>query len=606
MCGITAYVGQRAAAPILAEGLRRLEYRGYDSAGVATADRGGLHVLKFQGKIQTLLQAVRRSPPPGTSGIGHTRWATHGAPTDRNSHPHEDCRRRIAVVHNGIIENFAELKQALERKGHLFRSETDTEVIAHLLEEHDRGSLAEALRAVRRELRGQFAVVALSAAEPGTVVGVRQGPPLIAGIGDAENVLASDIPAVLPFTRDIRVLRDGEMVEATAWGVRVTDERGREVRRSIERVTWSVDQAEKGPFETFTLKEIHEQPQALRATLQGRLSGDLSAELAVPDRRLRRIERVHFVGCGTAWHAGLVGRQWMQTMARVPSTAEVASEFRYGDPPLDGRSLVVAVTQSGETADTLAAVELARSRGAAVLSVCNVVGASIPRASDAVFYTRAGPEIGVASTKAYTTQLMALMLLSVHMGRARGVLPAGRARALLDDLARTPEWVRELLDRSGETERCVRDFDGEEGLDGVLFLGRHVNGATALEAALKLKEISYLHAEGYFGGEMKHGPLAMIGPGTPVVAVVPEGPLHPKMVSNVQEAAARGARVVAVAASDVEGVPPERTISLPSCDPLVSPIPAIVPLQLFAYAAAVARGRDVDRPRNLAKSVTVE
>lgn len=608
MCGITGYVGSRLAAPILTDGLQRLEYRGYDSAGMATTDPHGLHIVKCQGKIDALRRAVLRSPLPGTAGIGHTRWATHGAPSDHNSHPHKDCQGRIAVVHNGIVENFAELKAGLVRKGHVFSSETDTEVIAHLLEEEYRGSLAGALRSAQRKLKGQFVVVAISFDEPGVIVGLRQGPPLIAGVGDGENFLASDIQAVLPWTREVQVLLDGDMVEVAADRMRITDEQGREVRRSSEQVTWSIEEAEKGRFDTFMLKEIHEQPDALTRTLRRRHAGGLGRELALTERKLKAVDRVHFVACGTAWHAALVGRQWMESVAGIPATAEIASEFRYVDPILTSRSLVVAVTQSGETADTLAAVQLARQKGATVLSVCNVTGASIPRASDAVLYTHAGPEIGVASTKAYTTQLMALMLLAIHLGRVRRHLNKVTATRLLGELDRAPVWVREILEGAPHIQDCVRDLDRSRKIENVLFIGRHVNGATALEAALKFKEISYLHAEGYFGGEMKHGPLAMIEPGLPIVAIVPEGPLYAKMLSNVQEANARGAKVVAVTSADIRADAPfvHEVLPVPACDPLISPLLAILPLQLFAYHMALARGRDIDHPRNLAKSVTVE
>ncbi len=604
MCGIVGYAGGRPAAGVLLDALRRLEYRGYDSAGVATLDAGRLHVLKFQGKIDRLGREVLRNPPPGRAGIGHTRWATHGEPSDANAHPHTDCANRIAVVHNGIVENFAPLKARLKRKGHRFRSGTDTELIAHLLEDRYRGSLSEALREAARSLKGQFVIVAVSADEPGTVVGLRQGPPLIAGFGKGENFLSSDIPALLPNTRRIQALDDGQMAVASRDGLRILDARGREVRPGPEEIDWDVQQAQKGDYDTFMLKEIHEQPDALENTLAGRLDAPaLTRELGLPARRLSAVDRVHFVACGTAWHASLVGRLWMESVAGVPATADIASEFRYADPVLTDRSLVIAVTQSGETADTLAAVRMARERGAAVLTVCNVVGSSVPRASDSVLYTRAGPEIGVASTKAYTTQLLSVMLLAIHLGRLRGSLPGRRAEGLLAQLKRSSGWVRRILEGSGSLRKTV---SGLGRARNVLFIGRHVHGATALEGALKLKEISYLHAEGYFGGELKHGPLAMIEKGLPVVAVLQDGPLFPKMLSNLQEVKARGGRVIAVASEGARVHGADEVIPIPACDPLVSPLLAIVPLQLFAYRMAEARGRDIDQPRNLAKSVTVE
>ncbi len=609
MCGIIGYAGRQPASRVLVDALRRLEYRGYDSAGLATVDGGRLHVLKLQGRVEALARLARRRPPGGTCGIGHTRWATHGVPSDRNAHPHLDCRGRIAVIHNGIIENFAALKDRLRRQGHRFRSETDTELVAHLIETEYRGSLERALRAVVRHLKGQSVLVAVSRDEPGVVVGFRQGTPLLVGLGEGANFLASGIPAFLPWTRRFLPVADGEMAVITPEGVRLLDASGRPVHRRAETADWSLDQAEKEGFPTFMLKEIHEQPRALLDTLQGRATpagtGTLGQELGLSPKALARVDRVHLVACGTAWHAALVGRHWIETVAGVPATAEIASEFRYAGPLLGPRSLVIAVTQSGETLDTLAAVTLARARGAHVLAVCNVVGSSIPRAAHATLLTRAGPEIGVASTKAYTTQLLALMLFAVHLGLGRRHTSGTAARALLKGLLDTPRLARLALRTAPDVSRLARRLRRARN---VFFLGRHVNGATALEAALKLKEISYVHAEGYYGGEMKHGPLALVEPGLPVIALLPDGPLYDKMLSNLQEVRARRGDAIAVATAGNRGIArwTSSVLPVPRCHPLISPLPAIIPLQLFAYEMARLRGRDIDHPRNLAKSVTVE
>jgi glucosamine--fructose-6-phosphate aminotransferase (isomerizing) len=609
VCGIIGYAGRQPASRVLVDALRRLEYRGYDSAGLATVDGGRLHILKLQGRVQGLSDLVSRRPPGGTTGIGHTRWATHGVPSTRNAHPHLDCHGRIAVIHNGIIENFSPLKDRLERQGHRFRSETDTELVAHLIEAEYRGSLEKALRAVVRHLKGQSVLVAVSRDEPGLVVGFRQGTPLLIGLSKEANFLASGIPAFLPWTRRFLPVADGEMALITPEDARLVDAAGRPVHRRAETADWNLNQAEKEGYPTFMLKEIHEQPKALLDTLQGRATptgtGDLGRELDLSPKTLSRLDRVHLVACGTAWHAALVGRHWIETVARIPATAEIASEFRYADPVLTPRSLVVAITQSGETADTLGAVTLARKRGARVLAVCNVVGSSIPRASHATLMTRAGPEIGVASTKAYTTQLLALMLFAVHLGLARRSAPGALARTLLKGLLDTPRLARLALRSGPDVSRLARRLRRARN---VFFLGRHVNGATALEGALKLKEISYVHAEGYHGGEMKHGPLALVEPGLPVIALLPDGPVYDKMLSNLQEVRARRGDPIAVATAGNRRLArwASSVLPVPRCHPLISPLPAIIPLQLFAYEMARLRGRDIDHPRNLAKSVTVE
>ncbi len=607
MCGIVGYVGRDEALPIVLEGLRRLEYRGYDSAGVALLD-GGIAVVKRAGKLEELereLAAV--GAPPGRVGMGHTRWATHGEPSDRNAHPHLDCRGRVAVVHNGIIENFHELRAELEKRGHRLASETDTEVVAHLLEEQD-GSLPDAVRAVVRRLRGAYALVALSADDPDVIVGVRVSSPLVVGLGEGEAILASDIPALLQRTRTVLPVEEGEVVEVRAEGVRITDLGGAERTRAPMRVDWDVARAQKGGYEDFMLKEIHEQPAAIRDTLVGRVDarGMLALdELRLPTEVLREVGKVFVVACGTAFHSGLVAKYAIEHWTRLPVEIEIASEFRYRDPVLGPDTLTLAVSQSGETIDTLEAARHAARQGSRVLAVTNTVGSSLAREADGVLYTHAGPEIGVAATKTFATQMVAQHLVALYLAQVRGTMFPAEIQAVVEELRALPGAVERALALEPEVARLAERY---RDVRDVLFIGRHTGYPAALEGALKLKEISYVHAEGYPAGELKHGPIALVEPGVPVVAVATECHVYPKMVSNIQEVRARGADVIAVVTEGDRTVRELAThvLEVPRTPELLSPVVVSVPLQLFAYHVAKLRGCDVDRPRNLAKSVTVE
>ncbi len=607
MCGIVGYVGRDEALPIVLEGLRRLEYRGYDSAGVALLD-GGIAVVKRAGKLEELereLAAV--GAPPGRVGMGHTRWATHGEPSDRNAHPHLDCRGRVAVVHNGIIENFHELRAELEKRGHRLASETDTEVVAHLLEEQD-GSLPDAVRAVVRRLRGAYALVALSADDPDVIVGVRVSSPLVVGLGEGEAILASDIPALLQRTRTVLPVEEGEVVEVRAEGVRITDLEGVERTRAPMRVDWDVARAQKGGYEDFMLKEIHEQPAAIRDTLVGRVDarGMLALdELRLPTEVLREVGKVFVVACGTAFHSGLVAKYAIEHWTRLPVEIEIASEFRYRDPVLGPDTLTLAVSQSGETIDTLEAARHAARQGSRVLAVTNTVGSSLAREADGVLYTHAGPEIGVAATKTFATQMVAQHLVALYLAQVRGTMFPAEIQAVVEELRALPGAVERALGLEPEVARLAERY---RDVRDVLFIGRHTGYPAALEGALKLKEISYVHAEGYPAGELKHGPIALVEPGVPVVAVATECHVYPKMVSNIQEVRARGADVIAVVTEGDRTVRELAThvLEVPRTPELLSPVVVSVPLQLFAYHVAKLRGCDVDRPRNLAKSVTVE
>ncbi|HXF73508.1 MAG TPA: glutamine--fructose-6-phosphate transaminase (isomerizing) [Actinomycetota bacterium] len=607
MCGIVGYVGKEPALPIILEGLRRLEYRGYDSAGVALLD-GGLAVVKRSGKLDELERALEAGPPPpGSVGMGHTRWATHGEPTDRNAHPHVDCGGRIAVIHNGIIENFARIRDELEKRGHVFASDTDTECIAHLVEERFAGDLPEAVRATVRELRGAYAVVVVSQGDPGVIVGAKASSPLVVGLGEGENLLASDIPALLQRTRRVIPLEEGQVVEVRRDRVRITDFGGNEVRPSPMVVDWDVARAQKGGFDDFMLKEIHEQPAAIRDTLVGRAVG---GRLALDDLRidpdvLRAIDKVFVVACGTAFHAGLVAKYAIEHWTRIPVEIEIASEFRYRDPVLGPETLTLAVSQSGETIDTLEAARHAKAQGSQVIAVTNTVGSSLAREADGVLFTHAGPEVGVAATKTFATQMVALHLTALYLAQVRGAMFPEEIAEVLRRMAELPAKVERCLALDAEVrrvaERVARARD-------VLFIGRHTGYPAALEGALKLKEISYLHAEGYPAGELKHGPIALVEPGVPVVAVAPRCHVHPKVLSNIQEVRARGADVIAVATEgdrEIEALAHE-VLFVPETPELLSPVVVTVPLQLLAYHVAKLRGCDVDRPRNLAKSVTVE
>ncbi|MCE2514601.1 MAG: glutamine--fructose-6-phosphate transaminase (isomerizing) [Acidobacteria bacterium] len=618
MCGIIGYLGAKPAVPVLIEGLRRLEYRGYDSAGIALVRAGEIEVRRSAGKLDRLEEAIRAAPVDGEYGVGHTRWATHGRPIEENAHPHRDCSGRLVVVHNGIIENYLELKQRLRRAGHCFKTETDTEVIAHLVEQEFRpdgggGGLEGAVRRVLAELRGLFGMVLVHASDPGKVVAVRNGPPLVVGVGEQEFLVASDVPAILSHTRDVVFLGDEEMAVVTRGGVAFTDFAGRAVSKTTQRILWDPVMAEKAGYKHFMLKEIFEQPRALQETVLGRVSAEEASvylgELDMPDEALRAIDEVLVLACGTSWHAGLIGKFLIESLARVRVDVDYASEFRHREPLVGERTLAVAITQSGETADTLAALREARARSARSIAICNVVGSMATREADGTVYTHAGPEIGVASTKAFTSQLVALNLLALRLGQARGTLPDGEARRLIEALTRLPVLVEHVLKTDAVIRRIAKRFYRATNF---LYLGRGIHYPIALEGALKLKEISYIHAEGYPAGEMKHGPIALIDENLPVVAVMPRDAVFAKMRSNLQEAKVRGAAMIVLTDAAPEELEelldPERdfVVPVPPAHPAVMPILMGVPLQLLAYHIGVLRGCDVDQPRNLAKSVTVE
>ncbi len=609
MCGIIGYVGGRAAAPLLLDGLRRLEYRGYDSAGIVTLDRGGLRSAKAPGKLAALAARLAARPLPGPVGLGHTRWATHGAPTEANAHPHFACDRSIALVHNGIIENADRLRDRLRRDGHRFRSQTDTEVLVHLVEEAFRGDPLDAVRRAVARVEGSYAVGVLFRDRPDALVAARHGSPLILGLAGDAGLMASDIPPLLPHTRRVIPLRDGEVACVTRRGVEVRDAAGRRAARPVVSVGWDAAAAEKGGFRHFMLKEIHEQPRALAQCLADRFEPGRGAvrwgELESLRRRLRGVGRVLLTACGTAAHAALVGKYALEDLARIPAEVVLASELRHAAPVLDRRTLVVAVSQSGETADTLSAVGMAKAAGAPVLAVTNGVGSSITRATRHVLLLRVGPEIGVAASKTYTAQAAALLWFALGMGRERRAVAPARARRLARALVALPRTAEAVLAAAPAVRACAARFRGAKSF---MFIGRRYNLATAYEGALKLKEISYVHAEGYGGGEMKHGPLALVAPGYPTVAVAVPGPVHDKMLSNIQEIRARKGEIIAVgtAADRRLRALADAYLPIPAVDEEVSPVLAVIPLQLLAYHIAARLGRDVDQPRNLAKSVTVE
>jgi glutamine---fructose-6-phosphate transaminase (isomerizing) len=608
MCGIVGYVGPKRATDVLIGGLARLEYRGYDSAGVAIIDAGELTVVRRVGKLVNLREVVDASPLAGSTGIGHTRWATHGRPSEENAHPHTDCSGRIAVVHNGIIENYVELREELAAAGHILRSETDTETIAHLVEAYFEGDLAKAVRRALLRVRGSYALAVVHLDRPDQVIAARRDSPLIIGLGDGENIVASDIPAVLEHTRTVLALHDGDVATVTAGSVVVTDLEGVAVQPEIMTVDWDLDAAEKGGYEDFMLKEIFEQPKALRDTLRGRMGADGTiqlSELEMTAEQVAAVQRVYIIACGTSYHAGLVAKHLIEAWARIPVEVDVSSEFRYRDPIVDDETLVVAITQSGETADTLAGVREARSRGAKVIAITNVVGSRVTRESDGVIYTHAGPEIGVAATKTFTAQIAALIVLALHLAQAKGALPDERVEALWEEVLTLPDVVEaELQDLTG-VQACAAAY---KDATSSLFLGRGIGVPVAMEGALKLKEISYIHAEAYAAGEMKHGPIALITPEVPVVVVATQGHTYEKVVSNVQEVRARGASVIAVATAGDDDIDKhaEHVLHIPRVSEALSAIPASVPMQLLAYYIAKMRGCNVDQPRNLAKSVTVE
>ncbi|MGW2517202.1 glutamine--fructose-6-phosphate transaminase (isomerizing) [Streptomyces sp. NPDC001617] len=615
MCGIVGYVGSQSALDVVMAGLKRLEYRGYDSAGVAVPADGGLAAAKKAGKLVNLeKELVGRPLPTGSTGIGHTRWATHGGPTDANAHPHLDNAGRVAVVHNGIIENFAVLRAELAERGHELASDTDTEVVAHLLAEEFSATddLAEAMRLVCRRLEGAFTLVAVHADEPDVVVGARRNSPLVVGVGEGEAFLASDVAAFIAHTRSAIELGQDQVVELRRDGVVVTGFDGAPAEVRTYHVDWDASAAEKGGYDYFMLKEIAEQPKAVADTLLGRIDagGSLTLdEVRISPSELREVDKVVIVACGTAFHAGLIAKYAIEHWTRIPCEVELASEFRYRDPILGARSLVIAVSQSGETMDTLMALRHAREQGSKVLAICNTNGSTIPRESDAVLYTHAGPEVAVASTKAFLTQLVACYLVALYLGQVRGTKWGDEISAVIRDLSHISGEVERVLETMEPVRQLARSLADK---DTVLFLGRHVGYPVALEGALKLKELAYMHAEGFAAGELKHGPIALIDHDLPVVVVVPSprgrSVLHDKIVSNIQEIRARGARTIVIAEEGDEAVVPyaDHLIRIPATPTLLQPLVATVPLQVFACELATARGNEVDQPRNLAKSVTVE
>ena len=601
MCGIVGYTGKNSALNPVVEGLRRLEYRGYDSAGIALPTEIGkpLYIEKRAGKLKNLEEALAKTPN-STSGIGHTRWATHGGPTDTNAHPHLDNDGKLALIHNGIIENYVQLRAELEKRGHKFKSETDTESVVHLLSDarkENNGDLAAAMRQVCKQLKGSFTLLAIHSDNPSHIVGARRNSPLVVGVGNGENFLASDVAAFIAHTKVALELGQDEVVEITPTSIEVTNLAGQVVKSKQYEISWDASAAERGGFTHFMLKEIYEQPKAISDTLIGRLDG-LNLKL-----KFKKFEKIVIIACGTAYNAGLVGKYAIEKWGQIPVDVELASEYRYREPSLDKKTLVIPISQSGETMDTLMALRYAKSKGATIFSVCNTNGSTIGRESDAVLYTHAGPEIAVASTKAFATQLIAMYLIGLEIGKSLDNLSKKEVNAIVEQLSALPAKVEQVLETVEPLRELTRKFKDAES---VLFLGRHVGYPTALEGALKLKELAYMHAEGFAGGELKHGPIALIDKGTPVVAIMPaeHSVLAEKMASNIQEVKARGAVVIAISEFDFVGA--DHLIRIPKIDQLLQPVFAVVPLQVIAYEMAVARGNDVDQPRNLAKSVTVE
>lgn len=612
MCGIVGYTGPQSAITPLIEGLRRLEYRGYDSAGIALGTAGKLYVEKKAGKLSNLESALNGTLPVVHSGIGHTRWATHGGPTDRNAHPHLDNEGKLAVIHNGIIENYTQLRMDLESKGHTFESETDTESVAHLLSDlrkSHNGDLSAAMRQAVKYLRGSFTLLAMHADEPSVIVGVRRNSPLVVGLGNGENFLASDVAAFIDYTKRAVELGQDEVVTITPEGIIVTDLEGAVLKPREYEITWDSSAAQKGGFNHFMLKEIFEQPKAVADTLLGRLNEKneiVLDELHLTSEEIRNLKKIVVLACGTAYHAGMLAKYAIEKWANIIVEVELASEFRYRDPLIDSQTLVIAISQSGETMDTLMALRHAKAGGARILAVCNTNSSTIPRESDAVLYTHAGPEIAVASTKAFLTQVIAVYLIGLYLAQMRGVMSGKDVRSIFDEMTELPSKIEQILETVEPLRELTRTFAQSTS---VLFLGRNVGFPVALEGALKLKELAYMHAEGFAGGELKHGPIALIEEGTPVIAILPFGHEHgldEKMLSNVQEVKARGAKVIVIAEEKAEVTGAAHVIRIPGSLPLLQPILATVPLQVFAYEMAVTRGNDVDQPRNLAKSVTVE
>ena len=609
MCGIIGYVGPKNAVPVLVEGLKKLEYRGYDSAGIAVIEGDRIQVKRVKGKIRDLEESLRASAPEGSCGVGHTRWATHGRPSEENAHPHRDCSGTLVVVHNGIIENYLPLKEKLKAEGHVFVTETDTEVIAHLVEKYFQGSLEEAVRKALPELEGAYAVAIISAADPDKIVAAKSGPPAVVGLGRDEFFVSSDINPILSHTSRVIFLEDKEIAILERGGVRFVDFSGRPVAKIEHQLTWTPLMIEKKGFKHFMLKEIFEQPQVVRDTLQGRISQGSGkvylGETGLAVSTLQKIQRVVIIACGTSYHAGLVGKYFIESLARVPVAVEYASEFRYQDLPLDNKILAVVISQSGETADSLAALRATKKSGALTLAVSNVVNSSIPREAGTVLYTHAGPEIGVAATKTFSAQLAALSLLALFLAQAKGRMDEESSLPVVQDLLRVPHQMERFLADSSQLESLAQRF---LTFSHFLYLGRWVSFPVALEGALKLKEISYVHAEGYAGGEMKHGPIALVDEKMPTLAVIPRDRAYEKMLSNISEVKTRLGYVLAVAFDNDQEIARQvdEVIRVPSVSPLLSPFLTILPLQLFAYHIAAKRGADVDQPRNLAKSVTVE
>ncbi|HEX4808016.1 MAG TPA: glutamine--fructose-6-phosphate transaminase (isomerizing) [Bryobacteraceae bacterium] len=617
MCGIVGYVGNREAVPVIVDGLRRLEYRGYDSAGIAVMNGSQkLEIRRASGKLRNLEEAIRAKPLAGSYGIGHTRWATHGRPTEENAHPHRDCKGEIVVVHNGIVENYLTLKKQLAKEGHEFKTETDTEIIAHLIEKYFSGNLESAVREAVKQLTGVFAISAVSSSDPNKIVAARQGPPVVIGLGENEFFVASDVPAILSYTRDMFFLNDGDMAILTPEGVRLTDFDGKTVRRQISHILWDPIMAEKGGYKHFMLKEVFEQPRAIRDTMLGRLGLETGRvfldEVSISEADFRSFQQVKIVACGTSWHAGLAGKFIIERLARIPVEVDYGSEFRYRDPIVPANTLTIVISQSGETADTLAALREAKRKGSKTLAICNVVGSMITREASGTLLTHAGPEIGVASTKAFTSQITALLILGMYLGQVRETLNAEASRTLVQELSRIPGKLEHVLADTAVYDKLARTLFRAGDF---LYLGRGIHFPIALEGALKLKEISYIHAEGYPAGEMKHGPNALIDESLPVVVLATRDPEseesqvhYEKTISNIQEVKARSGIVVAVACEGDEEVAKmaDHVITIPVTRELLLPLLEMIPLQLLAYHIAVRRGCDVDQPRNLAKSVTVE
>ncbi|PWK16152.1 glutamine--fructose-6-phosphate transaminase (isomerizing) [Tumebacillus permanentifrigoris] len=610
MCGIVGYIGNKQAQDVLLHGLGKLEYRGYDSAGIAIFENGAVTVKKSVGRLANLAELVDGTGRlSGNQGIGHTRWATHGRPSDNNAHPHQDDNGNFTIVHNGIIENYQSLREELTAMGHTFLSETDTEVVAHLLDDMWTGDLFDTVLAINKRIHGAFALGIMAKQEPGKLIAVRKQSPLVIGLGEGENFIASDIPAILEYTRNVYILDDGEIAVLTADAVKTFDLQGNPTEKEVYEVTWSASAAEKGGYDHFMLKEIHEQPKAISDTLTGRISEDgtkvVFDEVQWPAGFASEIDRIHILACGTSWHAGMVGKHAIEKLTRIPVDCEIASEYRYRDPIVSKNTLMVVITQSGETADTLAALRQAKEQGTRILAITNVVGSSAAREADDVIFTWAGPEISVASTKAYTTQLTALYLFAGWLAQERGSVGAAEVPALLTDLRDMPAKAETVLETSPAIETFAKQWSSREH---AFFIGRGLDYAVSMEGSLKLKEISYMHAEAYAAGELKHGTLALIVEDIPVIALVTQDDLYEKTVSNIQEVKARDAFVLALAWSgDTEiGKTADQVIHIPRVNPFLAPIIAVIPLQLLAYYASVARGNDVDNPRNLAKSVTVE